>query len=246
MGEIVTAQQGARVRRRPRTASGDPSLVVGYVRVSTEDQRLGPDAQRAALEAWCAQHRARLVAVHEDLGVSGGTDVERRPGLTAALGALRTHGAGVLLVAKRDRLARDVVVAAVVEQLAASCGAQVLAADGVGNGEGPEAALMRTITTAFAAYERALIGLRTRVALGRKRLRGEKLGGEVPYGTRLAEDGVHLEPDPLEAPVVARARELRAQGLTLRAVGQVLAGEGFVPRGGRAWHPQTVARIVAA
>lgn len=37
-------------------------------------------------------------------------------------------------------------------------------ADGAGNGEGPEAALMRTLLDTFAAYERALIRARTRAA----------------------------------------------------------------------------------
>lgn len=242
----IAAQQGARGRRRQRTAAGDPAMVIGYVRVSTEDQRLGPDAQRAALATWCAAHGARLVAVHEDLGVSGGTELERRPGLGAALEAIREHGAGVLLVAKRDRLARDVVVAAVVERLVERSGARILSANDAGNGAAPEDQLLRTLVDAFAQYERALIRTRTRDALGRKRARQEKTGGDVPYGFRLAADRVHLEPEPREAAVVARARELRTKGLALRAVGAALAREGLLPRRGRVWHPMTVARIVAA
>ncbi len=66
-------------RRRWRDL--DPKKVVGYVRVSTDEQALGPEAQKTALEAWCKAQGARLVAVCEDIGVSGATSLEKRPGL---------------------------------------------------------------------------------------------------------------------------------------------------------------------
>ncbi len=133
-----------------KTATSGPRQVVGYVRVSTDEQALGPEAQRDALSRWCAANGAELVATFEDLGVSGGLELDRRPGLVAALDGLREHSATVLLVAKRDRLARDVMVAAMVSRLAEKTGAQVLSADGTGNGDGPEAQLMRHIVNAFA------------------------------------------------------------------------------------------------
>ena len=149
-------------KRRPKA---DPKIVVGYVRVSTDEQALGPEAQREAIGAWCAREGAELVEVHADLGVSGGTPVEKRPGLKLALDTLAREGAGVLLVAKRDRLARDVVVGAVAERLVERLGARVLTADGTGNGDGPEQQLMRHLINAFAEYERMVIGARTKAAL---------------------------------------------------------------------------------
>jgi DNA invertase Pin-like site-specific DNA recombinase len=232
--------------RRTSRRSSDPALVVGYVRCSTDEQNLGPEAQREALARWCQAHDARLVAVHEDPGVSGGAALDRRPGLLAALDALGTTGAGVLLVAKRDRLARDVVVAAMVERLAERHGARVLTADGTGNGEGPEAMLLRGIVDVFAQYERALIRARTKAALAVKRSRGERTSGHVPYGYRLGADGVHLERDEAEQGVAALARALRDEGRTLRAVAAELAARGLTPRHGRAWHPQSVARLIVA
>ncbi len=92
-------------RRRRRDT--DPKKVVGYVRVSTDEQALGPEAQKTALEAWCKAHEAVLISVCEDIGISGAAPLEKRPGLNQALDTLTLEGAGVLLVAKRDRLARD-------------------------------------------------------------------------------------------------------------------------------------------
>lgn len=71
----------------------------------------------------------------------------------------------MLVAAKRDRLARDVLTAALVERLCELKGGRIQTADGTGNVDGPEAALIRTLLDAFAAYERALIRARTKAAL---------------------------------------------------------------------------------
>jgi len=86
----------------------DPRVAVAYFRASTDDQHLSPDAQRAAVVAWAAREGVTVVSWHVDQGVSGAADLADRPALAAALGALCAHGAGLLVVAKRDRLARDV------------------------------------------------------------------------------------------------------------------------------------------
>jgi site-specific DNA recombinase len=220
----------------------DPQRAVGYVRVSTEEQNLGPEAQRKAMHLWCKSHDTQLVAVHEDLGVSGGAPLEKRPGLLAALDELGGNNAGVLLVAKRDRLARDVVVAAMVERLAQRQGARIKAADGTGNGTGPEAMLMRGIVDLFAQYERAVIRTRTRAALAVKKAKQERIG-QVPYGYRLGADRVHLEPLEREQTVIQRVHSLKQEGLSIRAVAGRLNDENIPSRGTR-WHPTTVARLL--
>jgi len=148
-----------------------------------------------------------------------------------------------LLVAKRDRLARDVMVAAMVSRLAEKAGAQVLAADGTGNGDGPEAQLMRNIVNCFAEYERALIRARTRAALAVKREKGERIG-VVPFGYRLAADGIHLELNETEQVAIATVRRMRDASLSLRAIAAQLNTDGVPARGVR-WHATSVARLLA-
>jgi DNA invertase Pin-like site-specific DNA recombinase len=222
----------------------DPGKAVAYLRVSTDRQDLSPDAQREAIVRWAEAAGVEVVATHEDLGVSGGTDLDKRPGLLAAIDALGVHGAGVLVVAKRDRLARDVLTAALVERLCERAGSRVTSADGTGNGDTPEAQLMRNMVSAFAMYERSIIKSRTKAALAVKRARGERVG-TIPYGYRLAADGRHVEEHPEEQATVVRAREIRAQDASLRAVGRQLLEEGHRPRSGGAFHVQVLARMVA-
>jgi DNA invertase Pin-like site-specific DNA recombinase len=226
-----------------RRAPADPTKAVAYLRASTDRQDLSPDAQRAAIGAWAAGAKVTVVAWLSDLGVSGATPLEERPGLLAALDALDVHTAGVLVVAKRDRLARDVLTAALVERLCERKGVRVRSADGVADGDGPEAALLRGICDLFAAHERLIIKARTKAALAVKKARGERIGG-VPMGSRVDDHG-RLAVDRVEAAAVARVRELRQAGKSLREIAAALEAEGYRPRGKR-WHVETLSRIVAS
>jgi hypothetical protein len=78
-----------------------------------------------------------------------------------------------------------------------------------------------------------------------KREAGEYTGGAVRYGFRLAADGRTLEADEAEQAVVTVAVELRAAGLSLRAVGDALAARGLMPRTGKRWHAETVKAVLA-
>ena len=93
--------------RRPRSTPA----VVGYVRVSTDEQAtsgLGLDAQRVAIADECDRRGWELVEVFEDAGASG-KSMAGRPALQEALNAVRSHRAGALVVAKLDRLSRSLL-----------------------------------------------------------------------------------------------------------------------------------------
>lgn len=227
-----------------RTPATDPLLAVAYLRVSTDHQQLGPEAQRAAIEAWAAREGVQVVKWCQDLDVSGGSDLEAREGLTEAIAELRVNRAGLLVVAKRDRLARDVYIAATLERAIARCGARVACADGVANGDTPADAFLRTILDGAAQYERELIRARVKSALAVKIQRGERCGS-VRYGYRLAADGVHLEPFRPEQDVITAAKALRASGLSLRAVTAKLEADGVRGRKGVALRLTQVARLLA-
>lgn len=226
-----------------RKKSGDPHLAIGYIRVSTEEQALGPEAQAAQLAAWADSKKITIVETFRDIGVSGATALDRRPGLLAALDSLKEHKAGSLVAAKRDRFARDVLVAAQIERLTAREGGQVVSADGAGAGDGPEAALMRRIVDAFAEYERALIRARTSAALRAKLARGEAAGGHAPYGWQIVSG--RLVGAPEEQAGLALIQTLRSRGYSLREILSVLTHRGIPPRG-RKWHLTSLHRIVLA
>lgn len=65
----------------------------------------------------------------------------------------------------------------------------------------------------------------------------------VPYGMRLAADGVHLEQNPIEAAILERVRALRSDGLSLVKIAARLNEMGIPARGSR-WHATTIARLL--
>jgi DNA invertase Pin-like site-specific DNA recombinase len=220
---------------------------IAYIRVSTDEQAesgAGLAAQRAACAAW-AERAGATCETYADEGVSGASGIEARPALLAAIAELRSGD--VLLVSRRDRLARDPIVTAMVERLVVRAGARVVSCAGEGtDGDSPTDVLMRRIVDAFAEYERLVIGARTKAALASIRASGRKTGGRVPYGFELLGDGRTLAPCAAEQVVVARVRELRTAGLSLRAVAGELARAGMLSREGRTFDAKAIARMEAA
>lgn len=223
-----------------RKQAGDPAIGVALMRVSTDEQHLGPEAQRAAILCWAEREGVKIVASHLEAGVSGATPLKQRTVLLRAIDDVKTSRAGHLVVAKRDRIGRDVVIVAAIERLVERCGARVSAADGTSATTGPEGLLLRGIIDVFAQYERLLIASRTRAALAAKRARGERTGA-LPFGFALGDDGRSLVECPKERDVIEYVRRRRRDGVSFRAIVAECEGKGFTSRTGRPFALRQVA-----
>ena len=249
-------------RKIPASPLGDSLIAVAYLRVSTEDQDLGPLAQRHSIEAWASALKVRVVAWHEDRtsgAVKDDEDIDhalgRRTALFAAFQSAREAGAGVIVVAKHDRLGRDPMLVGHLEREARQHGARFVSAAGEGTADdSPGSVLIRGVFDTFAAYERAIIRARTKAALDAKARQGERCGS-LPLGWT-APDGVHLVEDAAWTAGRQHAAALRAGGMSLRDVGAALAEMGLRPaaRGGKkepllvgegSWSAEQVKRFLA-
>lgn len=212
---VAATRQVYSMARKPKV--GDPNKSVGYLRVSTEDQHLGPEAQRMAIEAWANRQGVTVVEWFEDHGISGAAPLEKRQALMAAISSLSDHGAGIMVIAKRDRLARDVASVAMIEALVKRKGARIVSAAGEGtDDDDPSSILMRRLIDSFAEYERAIIRARTKSALAAKKKKGYLIGS-VPYGKRVSENGM-LEDDENEKQVIQKILMLKDDGLSERNI----------------------------
>lgn len=219
---------------------------VAYCRVSTDqqaDKGVSLDAQRVKVEAYAALYDLTLVDVVVETGSAKTLD---RPGLQSALAMLKAGKADALLVVKLDRLTRSVVDLGTLVDTFFAAGKWALMS--VGEQVDTRSAAGRLVLNVLASvsqWEREAIGERTATAMQHKKASGERVGA-VPYGSRLAADGVHLEDEPAEQAVLEEARTLRAAGLSLRAVAAELDRLGMHARNGRPFAAVQIARMVAA
>ena len=241
--------------KRPKHADQVPNRGIGYLRLSPGERKSGQgadaagiDAQRTDIQRWADCNEVEIVAWFEDIDTCGQagsleTPLADRPGMMAALDTIGDLHAGMLIVQKRDRLARDVMLSAMIARLVEREGATIVAANGAGNGESPEAAMMRGIIDVFAQYELAMIRHRTKAALSAKRAKGERTGG-IPYGCRLAPDGTHLEASAEESAVIERVRSWRSRGMSFGKIAEALESQGYLSRTGRRFQPVQIARML--
>jgi DNA invertase Pin-like site-specific DNA recombinase len=217
---------------------------VGYVRVSTDKQ-----AERGiSLEAQAEKIRAMALVQGADLFdiiVESGESAKslNRPGMARLLALVDGGKVKAVIVAKLDRLTRSVKdLCELLERFERRGVALVSVAESLDTG--PAAGrLVLKIMAAVSQWEREAIGERTRDALRHKRNQGERVGN-IAFGSRLAGDGQHLEPDPAEQAALAEIRRLRGEGETLRGIAEALNNRAFRTRRGTAWRLESVARIL--
>lgn len=193
----------------------DPYRAISYRRTSSAEQgrAYGPDAQARAIRAYAETEHLEVVADHAE-DISGTVPMDERPGLQAALASALQHGAGTLIVARRDRLARDEYAAHDALRTFKAVGIRVLYAEG-GNGD----PLLDGISHAIAAHERRAIVARLKAGRDAKAARhpgSRAQGGGVPFGYRRTRDGLAV--DEAQAAVVRRVFALAREGRSVRRI----------------------------
>jgi DNA invertase Pin-like site-specific DNA recombinase len=218
---------------------------IGYVRVSTSAQGrsgLGLEAQRAAIARFAEAEGLTVTQVYEEIETGSGSDaLERRPQLAAALKGARKAKAPVV-VAKLDRLSRDVhfisgLMSHRVEFIVCDLGRQ------------PDPFVLH-LYAALAEKERGMISARTIAGLAAAKARGTKLGmaGRSKRKQRAASlAGIKAN----QAAAIERLDAVRAEvevalkdGASLRKAAELLNGRGIASPGGGRWHAPSL--LIAA
>jgi DNA invertase Pin-like site-specific DNA recombinase len=206
---------------------------VVYLRVSTEEQGksgLGLEAQQRDIDLFLSNYSDtpfEVLGTFTD--VLSGKNADR-PELAAAIALAKKTGAE-LLVAKLDRLSRNVAfVANLLEDKKLTFRVASM----------PHADKFQLhIYAALAEQEREFISLRTKSALQAAKARGTKLGGLRP-GTAQRNEASKAIADNNAQRVSAVVVPLRNAGASLRAIADALNNAKIsTPRGGT-WGPSQV------
>jgi DNA invertase Pin-like site-specific DNA recombinase len=211
-----------------RTATSAGPKAVGYVRVSTQDQaREGwsLDAQRRRIEAYCVAKGWPLVKVYADEGVSA---VKHRPQWEQLRTDVLANGITHVVAMKLDRFGRSAVDLLNTYDVLERKGVALVCVEDSIDTSTPAGRLMRTVLAAVAEFERDVISQRTKDGLAEARAQGKVLGAPV------------LIADAVER----RIRELRAQGMTVRAIAEQLTAEGVPTVKGGPWNAGSVYRVL--
>jgi DNA invertase Pin-like site-specific DNA recombinase len=207
---------------------------VGYLRVSTQGQGrsgLGLEAQRGAIRDFSTREGFEVTRWYTDVETGKGSDaLERRPNLAAALKVAKKARCPVL-VAKLDRLSRDVhfisgLMAKRVEFIATELGRQ-------------SDPFILHLFAAFAEKERAMISERTKAALAAARRRGVRLGNPDAKsliragrkGARVNHEQAKRRAESLRWSIEAALKEAGC----LRTAAELLNAKGVQSPGGGRW-----------
>jgi DNA invertase Pin-like site-specific DNA recombinase len=200
---------------------------------------LGIEAQREAIARFAEAEGLTILAEHVEVETGKGADaLDRRPVLAAALAAAKRAKLPVI-VAKLDRLSRDVhfisgLMAHKVPFIVTSLGAN---AD----------PFMLHIYAALAQEERRMISERTRKALAVKKAQGVLLGNRtnLAEARQKGQDTIQKGADAFAANVLPIVREIQASGAaSFQAIAEALNARGVRTARGGTWHASTARNIV--
>lgn len=216
--------------RHMKSRRAESTSVIGYTRVSTEDQRisgLGLADQKCVIEREAERRGWSDVTYLSDEGYSAKNLT--RPAIATALRMLADGRATVLVVSKLDRLSRSVLDFAALLERATKEGWQLVVLDLNVDTTTPSGQLVAHVMGAFSQYERQLIGARTAAALAQKKAQGARLG----------------PPRQVTPEVVDRIVAERTAGASLRAIAAGLTADGVpTARGGAVWQASTVVGVL--
>jgi DNA invertase Pin-like site-specific DNA recombinase len=220
--------------------------LIAYLRVSTDGQLdgFGPQAQQASCETFAARggHTISKFVVESITGKA-----LDRPEFRSALDLIEDDKADGILVARFDRLARQLTVQEALLALVWGYGGRVFTAD---TGEvlqddpdDPMRTAMRQMAGVMAEFDRASTVSRLKRGRQAKAAAGLYAGGGVPYGSHVV-NGVVVD-HPEEQKIIALGRSLFVKFPTYSDVARRLNALGLKTRTGKSWTAVQVRRFIA-
>lgn len=208
---------------------------VGYIRVSTERQNYGLDAQIGMIKNY-VQNKGELLTYYEDK-ISG--KIDGRAGLKNAIAHCKKEGA-TLLIAKLDRLSRNVVFLFQIRE----SGVDLACCDL------PD---LNTITlgifATMAQHERELISKRTKEGLAVAKMKGKKIGRKKGYKrtdqsiTQKTRAAKRVKSLTTNENTIRAIKHFKTKGLTHYAIAKELNQLGYVATKGGQLTPLQVFRM---
>jgi DNA invertase Pin-like site-specific DNA recombinase len=212
--------------------------VFGYIRVSGKGQvqKDGPDRQREAIRAFCAQNNLELVEIYRDLAVSGTVEHEQREGFSRMILDALDQGVKIIVVETMQRLARDLIVSEFMIRELSSRGMALYSVEAglqdmvTAKDQDPGRTFIRQVFAAAAQLDKSSLVLKLRAA--RNRIR--ELEGKC-------EGGIPMEETPDGIKTLNLMTMMRKELFSWQTVAIHLNFSGHKKPNGKDWNAQEVA-----
>lgn len=219
--------------------------IYAYLRVSTNKQFKGGSGLSAQMDSclnWAKQKNIEISNVFIEKGISGAMPFDKRPVLIEVLKTIKKED--TILIAKRDRLGRDPIVIAVIEEIIRGKNANIISVAGEGTeSNDPTSVFMRRIIDAFSEFERATNQKRTKMAMEAKKSRGERVG-HIPFGYKLLNKNLIIESEE-EQEVMRYILTLKEQNKSIRNIAKEMNNRKLLNRGGKKWNNSSIHRLLS-
>jgi site-specific DNA recombinase len=218
--------------------------VIGYVRVSTEEQARGGvslDMQRAKIRAYADLEDMELVEILADEGISG-CSIKIRPGIQQVLQMVREKRIDAVIIYKLDRMARNTVESLEIAKLMDRKGVGLHSITEKLDTKSALGRFFFTLMASLAEMERGIISERISAAMERKREKLEPCNNNPTYGYRI--EGCRVVPDLHEQAVIKRIQSLHSGGHTIWGIRDILTAEGIVNRRGKPFGKTQIHNII--
>lgn len=223
-----------------------PKVCISYLRQSQgrpgedETNSLSLDSQAARVQSFAAREGWRIVDEIRDHDVSG--ERWERDGLQRLITRVKAGGVDAVVVFALNRLARRVLYQEMIIEVLKENGVELISV----SEPGLQDVLMRVVHGGVAEHHQAQLRRVIKSNLETRAKRGLH-HGRPPYGYVVAgtrESGKRLEQVPHEAEVVRRIYQMRADGMGVRSIGDVINGEGITSKQGTPFHDNSIRKIL--
>lgn len=215
-----------------------------YIRYSSENQRDGYSVEYQLDE--CKKYINEKGFVFEkayiDEAVSG-KSTNNRNGFFDLLADVKKGLFDVVIVYKYSRFARNLMEATLYRQQIEKNGAKLISAMERIDDSTPEGRMMRNIIMTMDEYYSDNLSTFVQSSMYTAAKSGKYLGGILPYGFAVNENGEFIE-NKAEADVVRRVFELRAAGAMPADILRIFRDEGVRGRNGKPFTQQLLNKIV--
>ena len=217
-------------------------------RIFYSRQSKGEDLQKYSIAAQITLVEEKFGTCDEyysDKGISGTKGLDKREGLRNAIDSLKRGDE--LVVAYRDRISRDFLMMAVLEDNIERKGNKILSAseDSLNN-DSIEAVAMKQMVSVMSSMERKLIARRIKNVLAHKKANGERISGYPEYGYDFAgDDSKSVVVNPNESKVRDWVKTMRSEGMSVAKIMRELNDKKVPTKTGKdKWHYTSAFRLV--